>query len=544
MSSERTPLRADAGATSSARGSFASAAVDDVVSFASAAPSNADAPNDATPRASYSRWPRRRGYSVIAVALVLGTLVGAVLYAVEPTATAVPRPEAATPASASAETMRLTAAARARDEKDASTSETTESDAGAENSVNNSSTSANETSSGAPAPPSPPLKVSWGEILEPVKEEPKTLLSLNSGGKTETVASPPPHSPPPPPRPPTPPSPLSLETRHDYTPTRFATLLANACAEKRAASACTAARDQYGCAWTGALCVVDCGTFQSPEGCAMQGDMCSFDAEKGACNYATYRCSRYKDAAMCTTAAAKCEWNEGVCFDFDEATKACAAKPKATCQRKPGVSVAEEVPCMHHVPDTMYISGEVVYIGADTNITDAHTLNGTCIVDRDCGLFSNRPEACGTLAPKCVYDRAASKCVRSARVEQNHRLCGDRAPSGHKTCPKDPDSGTPTFCNFNFQNAGFCQRCRAFDSVHACQSLPSQRGRQRCASKCFPNATDPDAPSPSTDLPRPPATNNLTEHFTGLGRDAADATPTPADAAPTAFSRFTVTDLA
>ena len=38
---------------------------------------------------------------MLALALVLGTLVGAVLYAVEPSATAVPRPEAATPASAS-----------------------------------------------------------------------------------------------------------------------------------------------------------------------------------------------------------------------------------------------------------------------------------------------------------------------------------------------------------------------------------------------------------------------------------------------------------
>ena len=59
---------------------------------------------------------------MLALALVLGTLVGAVLYAVEPSATAVPRPEAATPASASAETLRVTAAAaRALDERDAST---------------------------------------------------------------------------------------------------------------------------------------------------------------------------------------------------------------------------------------------------------------------------------------------------------------------------------------------------------------------------------------------------------------------------------------
>ena len=570
MSSERTPLTAGAGATSTSRDPSASTAVDDVASFASASTSNADAPHDATPRASYSRWPRRRGYSVLALALVLGTLVGAVLYAVEPSATAVPRPEAATPASASAETLRVTAAAaRALDERDASTSERTGSERTRANLVRNdtlsANESANESANGTPAPPSPPatpsppLKVSWTEILEPEEEEPKTLLSLNSGERTETVASPPPHSPPPPPRPPTPPSPLSLETRHDYAPTRFATLLANACAAKRTASACTAVRDVYGCAWTGASCVVDCGTFQTLEGCATQGDMCAFDAEEGACNYATYGCSRYVDAATCTTAAAECEWNGGVCFNLDEAAEVCAAKPKAECQRKPGVNATEEVPCVYHIPDTMYISGEVVYIGADVNITDAHALNGTCVVDRECGLFTHSPDACGALAPKCAYDRAANKCVRAARVEQNHRLCGDRAPSGHRTCPTDPYSETPTFCNFNFQNAGFCQRCRAFDSVDACQSLPSERGRQRCASKCFPSATlahthlhhhtnvIPGTASSSADVPPPSAAAAaaLAAAVRSPGRDAdVAAPPTSTETPPTAFAEFTVTDLA
>ena len=212
---------------------------------------------------------------------------------------------------------------------------------------------------------------------------------------------------------------------------------------------------------------------------------------------------------------------------------------------------------MYHIPDTMYISGEVVYIGADVNITDAHALNGTCVVDRECGLFTHSPDACGALAPKCAYDRAANKCVRAARVEQNHRLCGDRAPSGHKTCPTDPYSETPTFCNFNFQNAGFCQRCRAFDSVDACRSLPSERGRQRCASKCFPHATlaqthlhhhtnvIPGTASSSADVPPPPAAAALAADVRSPGRDADARFPaTSTETPPTAFAEFTVTDLA
>ena len=80
-SSERTPLRSDRESTRSVFAFSPSRARGRDAAEPRAATVDVDPSADATPSASYARWPRRRGYSIavlwfVAVSAVVATLTG------------------------------------------------------------------------------------------------------------------------------------------------------------------------------------------------------------------------------------------------------------------------------------------------------------------------------------------------------------------------------------------------------------------------------------------------------------------------------------
>ena len=117
-SSERTPLRSDRESTRSVFTFSPSRARGRDAAEPRAATVDVDPSADATPSASYARWPRRRGYSIAVLWFVALTLCGAVLYAVEPSSSAASAPASATPASASEETTRLATTTSGDDDDD------------------------------------------------------------------------------------------------------------------------------------------------------------------------------------------------------------------------------------------------------------------------------------------------------------------------------------------------------------------------------------------------------------------------------------------
>lgn len=333
------------------------------------------------------------------------------------------------------------------------------------------------------------MSLDWGEMLQPVTEEPTTTLSLDGGNAPAFVNAdaPPPPTPSPPPAPSSPPAPLSLATRHNFAPAAFAVGVVEACAMKHSASSCVAARELYGCTWNGASCIVDCGTFHSQVGCDTQPGVCAHNATTGACSYIVPPCAKYTSAAACTTTVADggCIWFDGSCYAERHATAVCHSKTKEQCASASGN--AGEMPCLWHVNNTFAIGGEVVYIGHETNVTSVERLPGECVVRRACGEFT-KPESCGSRSPMCVYDHHSRTCARSRAYAEHHRLCATLGPQDHRTCPPD-DEGAKTFCNFNFGGrGGFCQRCAGFDNATACNALPYATGRDRCSSKCLDTA--------------------------------------------------------
>lgn len=479
---ERTPLV----------GPSSTSVVVDVPSSSSVDVRFVDDVDDLTPSASYKRWPRSRGVSLILFFSLALAIVGAVLFAVEPSSSFTPSASAATPASAaSARTIATTPAIVASESVESSTAGSTTTSARA-NAESESSTSLSEsTDSNA---------LSWEATL--VEEEEETTTSVESANAGEdanaasdldrddanasegaqsgdngsngdafvensspvAVAT----------------VEVSLATRHSFSGAEFAAGVIEACARRSTVIACASQRDVYGCAWIDGTCRVGCDAFDGAIGCSAQGDVCAFDADEGGCSYAPSDCDAFNAPVACTTAGSnKCGWLRDQCFDRNVVMRGCNARDEASC-----VVMNEAVggiPCMWHTPRTLEIDGKVVFIGDAQNFENSNR-TGLCVTAFPCAQHTN-PNSCAMQSPACVYDYSTSSCVHVRAEHASHRLCST-ANDELNACP-DASDGAKTFCNFNYEHSGFCQRCSSASSVDACLELVVEAGQRRCVSKCF-----------------------------------------------------------
>lgn len=424
--------------------------------------------DDATPSASFRRWPRRKGWSLAFVALAVVMLAGATMYAVEPFSERTSSPAPATTATPTATPSAASTASTANARSTVTTTSGTS--GGSSESV-----------------------VGWEDVLgAPGAEEPTTEVSVDGDPPSDdSSASAPTEAPteastsdtsaPPPP------VELSLATRHEFTISAFATGVIEKCAKHATAASCAFAREKYGCAWIDSNCIVDCGTFTSEVGCSKQGLVCAFNADTGRCVYPELNCAAYTTVQTCTQPG--CGWLDGQCYDERNAQAACAAhNTSAACT----TNVTGSVGCLWTVPDTIEMGSTSVYVGSNTSVTDVSTLRGHCLVRNRCGEFRTAAE-CETHAPMCAFNAASGECNRVSRVAENHALCSPRSTeSEYQTCAVNATTGETNFCNMVFNGrAGFCQRCSSFPTNTSCNALPFASSRQRCVAKCH------SAPAPS-----------------------------------------------